>query len=251
MLDSLTDLDGLFRIEVLPIVLTLVLLEAILSADNAIALAALVRSLPDPKQEEWALRYGLVGAFVLRVVLILTATWVIKYWQFELLGAVYLLWLAGKYFLASAKPHEEGKAVPVASKLWEVVLLVSFTDLAFSLDSVTAAVAVAQDTWLVLLGGLIGIIALRLLAEIFIKLLAEFVNLEAAGYMIVALVGFRLLLKVIADAYVPPEWLMLTCIAAVFIWGFSKRTKPKLHISNVAIAQPVEDVIATSVNSEQ
>jgi YkoY family integral membrane protein len=252
MLDSLTDLGGLFRIEVIPIVLTLVLLEAILSADNAIALAALVRSLPDPKQEEWALRYGLIGAFVLRVLLILTATWVINYWQFELLGAVYLLWLAGKYFLASTKPHEEGKAVPVATKLWEVVLLVSLTDLAFSLDSVTAAVAVAQDTWLVLLGGLIGIIALRLLAEIFIKLLADFVYLEAAGYLIVALVGFRLLLKVIADSYVPPEWLMLTCIAATFIWGFSKRTKPELNLDldTVASEQTVEDVV-TSISGDQ
>lgn len=242
MLDQLTSLGGSFRVEVIPIIVTLVLLEAILSADNAIALAALVRSLPDPKQEQWALRYGLIGAFVLRVLLILTATWVINYWQFELLGAVYLLWLSGKYFLESTKPHEEGKAVPVASKLWEVVLLVSFTDLAFSLDSVTAAVAVAQETWLVLLGGLMGIIALRLLAEIFIKLLSEFVNLEAAGYLIVALVGMRLLLKVVADAYVPPEWLMITCIAAVFAWGFSKRTKPDLNVnlSAVATEQPVE-----------
>lgn len=87
-----------FRVEVIPILVVLILLEAILSADNAIALAAIVRSLPDPKQEEWALRYGLIGAFVLRVILIFTATWVIKYWQFELAGSLYLLWLSGKFF---------------------------------------------------------------------------------------------------------------------------------------------------------
>lgn len=249
MLDLLNSWGGSLRIEILPIILVLVLLEAILSADNAIALAALVRSLPDPKQEEWALQYGIIGAFVLRVILILTATWVIQYWQFELLGAAYLLWLAGKYFWASAKPHAEGEPVPVADKLWQVVLLVSFTDLAFSLDSVTAAVAVAQETWLVLLGGFIGIVALRLLAEIFIKLLEEFVHLEAAGYLIVGLVGCRLLLKVVADAYVPPEWLMLTCIAGIFLWGFSKHAKPRLqdlpelHLNAVAIEQPDEEVI--------
>ncbi|WP_019498783.1 TerC family protein [Pseudanabaena sp. PCC 6802] len=249
MLDRLNIWGGSLRIETLPIILVLVLLEAILSADNAIALAALVRSLPDPKQEEWALQYGIIGAFVLRIILILTATWVIQYWQFELLGATYLLWLAGKYFFASAKPHAEGEAVPVADKLWQVVLLVSLTDLAFSLDSVTAAVAVARETWLVLLGGFIGIVALRLLAEIFIKLLAEFARLEAAGYLIVGLVGCRLLLKVIADAYVPPEWLMLACIAGIFLWGFSKHTKsklpdlPELNLSAVAIEQPDEEVI--------
>lgn len=222
---QLTNIDNNpFRVEVIPIILVLLLMEAILSADNAIALAAIVRSLPDPEQEEWALRYGIIGAFVLRIILILTATWVIKYWQFELAGAIYLLWLSGKYFFASTAPdHQEGQATPMASKLWQVILLVSFTDLAFSLDSVTAAVAIAQETWLVLLGGVIGIVALRFLAELFIKWLAEFTYLEPAGYLIVVLVGFRLLLKVVADNLVPPEWLMLVCIGLIFIWGFSKR----------------------------
>lgn len=212
-----------FRIEILPIILVLILLEAILSADNAIALAALVRSLPDPEQERWALRYGLIGAFVFRVLLILTATWVIKYWQFELAGAAYLLWLSSRYFIVSSKEHEDGKPVPVANTLWQVVLLVSLTDLAFSLDSVTAAVAVAQETWLVLLGGVIGIIALRFLAGLFIEWLGIFTNLEPAGYLIVMVVGLRLLVKVVAESYVPPEWVMLACIGAIFTWGFSKR----------------------------
>jgi YkoY family integral membrane protein len=213
-----------FRPEVIPILGVLILLEAILSADNAIALAAIVRSLPDPKQEEWALRYGLIGAFVLRVVLIFTATWVIKYWQFELAGSVYLLWLSGKFFLEkSQEGHDAKHPVRMADKLWQVVLLVSLTDLAFSLDSVTAAVAVAQETWLVLIGGVVGIIALRFLAGLFIKWLEEFTHLESAGYLIVLLVGLRLFIKVFSDSLVPPEWLMLTCIGLVFLWGFSKR----------------------------
>jgi YkoY family integral membrane protein len=213
-----------FRPEVLPILGVLILLEAILSADNAIALAAIVRSLPDPKQEEWALRYGLIGAFVLRVVLIFTATWVIKYWQFELAGAIYLIWLSGKFFLEKSQAgHDAKNPVRMATKLWQVVALVSLTDLAFSLDSVTAAVAVAEETWLVLIGGVAGIITLRFLAGLFIKWLEEFTYLESAGYLIVLLVGLRLFIKVFSDSLVPPEWLMLTCIGLVFLWGFSKR----------------------------
>ena len=215
---------SMFRVEVIPILLVLILLEEILSADNAIALAAIVRSLPDPKEEAWALRYGLIGAFVLRVVLIFTATWVIKYWQFELAGALYLLWLAGKFFLEkSQEDHDTQHPVRMASKLWQVVALVSLTDLAFSLDSVTAAVAVAQETWLVLIGGVAGIITLRFLAGLFIQWLAEFTHLESAGYLIVMLVGLRLLVKVFSDSLVPPEWLMLSCIGLIFLWGFSKR----------------------------
>ena len=225
MFEQFLETNGLsFRPEVIPILGVLILLEAILSADNAIALAAIVRSLPDPKQEEWALRYGLIGAFVLRVVLIFTATWVIKYWQFELAGSVYLLWLSGKFFLEKSQAgHDAQHPVRMADKLWQVVALVSLTDLAFSLDSVTAAVAVAQETWLVLIGGVAGIIALRFLAGLFIKWLAEFTHLESAGYLIVLLVGLRLFIKVFSDSLVPPEWAMLTCIGLVFIWGFSKR----------------------------
>ncbi|MFZ4727920.1 TerC family protein [Pseudanabaena sp. BC1403] len=225
MFEQFLETNGLsFRPEVIPILGVLILLEAILSADNAIALAAIVRSLPDPKQEEWALRYGLIGAFVLRVVLIFTATWVIKYWQFELAGSVYLLWLSGKFFLEKSQAgHDAQHPVRMADKLWQVVALVSLTDLAFSLDSVTAAVAVAQETWLVLIGGVAGIITLRFLAGLFIKWLAEFTHLESAGYLIVLLVGLRLFIKVFSDSLVPPEWLMLTCIGLVFIWGFSKR----------------------------
>ena len=225
MIEQLLETNvSYFRVEVIPILVVLILLEAILSADNAIALAAIVRSLPDPKQEEWALRYGLIGAFVLRVILIFTATWVIKYWQFELAGSLYLLWLSGKFFLEkSQEDHDTQHPVRIANKLWQVVALVSLTDLAFSLDSVTAAVAVAQETWLVLIGGVAGIITLRFLAGLFIKWLAEFTHLESAGYLIVVLVGLRLFIKVVADSLVPPEWLMLSCIGLVFLWGFSKR----------------------------
>jgi YkoY family integral membrane protein len=225
MFEQFLDTNVLsFRVEVIPVLVVLILLEAILSADNAIALAAIVRSLPDPKQEEWALRYGLIGAFVLRVLLIFTATWVIKYWQFELAGSLYLLWLSGKFFLQKSQEENDAKhPVKMADKLWQVVALVSLTDLAFSLDSVTAAVAVAQETWLVLIGGVAGIITLRFLAGLFIKWLSEYTHLESAGYLIVLLVGLRLFIKVFSDSLVPPEWLMLSCIGLVFLWGFSKR----------------------------
>ncbi len=79
-------------------ILTLGVLETILSADNAVALAALVRELPDPRQQRQALNWGLAGAFVLRVALLVSASWTVKFWQVEVIGAIYLIWLAGKHF---------------------------------------------------------------------------------------------------------------------------------------------------------
>jgi len=215
---------GDISLETLAIIVVLVLLEAILSADNAIALASLVRNLGNPDQEKLALRFGLIGAFVLRVVLILVATWVIRYWQFQLAGALYLLWLSGKFFWEkSQKDEDDHSPTVIAQKLWQVVLLIAFTDLAFSLDSVTAAVAVAEETWLVLLGGLMGILALRFLANLFIKWIVEYTYLETAGYVIVLIVGAKLLLKVVNHSLVPPEWAIISFIGVIFAWGFSKR----------------------------
>jgi YkoY family integral membrane protein len=204
------------------VLLILIALEAVLSADNAIALAALVQGIEDETLQRRALNLGLVAAFVLRVVLIFTATWVIRYWQFELAGAAYLLWLSFKYFTSKTDEaqHHQG---PAFTNLWQAIPLLAFTDLAFSFDSVTTAIAVSEDRWLVVTGGVVGVVTLRFMAGLFIRWLEEYTYLQDAGYITVTLVGLRLLLKVFDSNLVPPEWLMITAIGLCFAWGFSKR----------------------------
>lgn len=224
MLDQIFDyLNFHFSIEALIVLLVLVMLEAVLSADNAIALAAIAQGLEDKKLERQALNIGLVVAYVLRISLILTATWVQQFWQFELLGAAYLLWLVFQHF-TSDEGEENHHHGPRFNSLWQAIPVLAFTDLAFSLDSVTTAIAVSQEKWLVLTGATLGIIILRFMAGLFIRWLDEYENLEDAGYITVAFVGLRLFLKVVNDDLVPPEWLVVTAIALIFIWGFSKRT---------------------------
>jgi YkoY family integral membrane protein len=223
MLDQLSNLPAHFEANTVFLVVILAGLEAVLSADNAIALAALVQGIEDEKLQRQALNLGMVAAFAMRMGLIFTATWVVQYWQFELLGAAYLLWLSFQYFLSE---EEEGQHHgPRFTTLWQAIPLIAVTDLAFSLDSVTTAIALVNERWLVILGGVIGIITLRLMAELFIRWLKEFVHLQDAGYVTVAMVGARLLLKVFNDQLVPPEWAMITVIAGLFAWGFSKRTE--------------------------
>jgi YkoY family integral membrane protein len=208
----------------------LVGLEAILSADNAIALAAISRGLEDPNLERKALNFGLVAAFVLRIALIFTAQWVFRYRFIELAGAAYLLWLAWNYFRedgtdASGRHQTHHRFY----SLWQAIPLIALTDLAFSLDSVTTAIALAPETWLVVAGGAVGVITLRFMAELFIRWLQDYERLEDAGYIAVAAVGARLLLRVVNPAWAPPEWMMVTAIALVFIWGFSKRNLPRVE----------------------
>ncbi|MBD2092829.1 DUF475 domain-containing protein [Microcoleus sp. FACHB-1515] len=217
---------GLNTLLLLPV---LVVLEAVLSADNAIALAAIAQGLHDPKLQRNALNLGLVVAFVLRVGLILAASWVIQYWQFELLGAAYLLWLVFQYFTSNESEGKEHHG-PRFTSLWQAIPVIALTDLAFSLDSVTTAIAVSSETWLILLGGAIGVVTLRFMAGLFIRWLEEFEHLESAGYLTVALVGLRLLVRVFNDSLVPPEWLMIGAIAILFTWGFSKRVQPATEV---------------------
>jgi YkoY family integral membrane protein len=224
MLDHIFDyLHFHFSIEAPIVLLILVFLEAVLSADNAIALAAIAQGLEDKTLERQALNIGLVFAYVLRITLLLTATWVQKFWQFELLGAGYLLWLVFQHF-TSQEDEENHHHGPRFNSLWQAIPVIAFTDLAFSLDSVTTAIAVSQEWWLVITGTTIGIVALRFMAGLFIRWLDEYENLEDAGYITVAFVGLRLLLKVINDDLVPPQWIMVSAIAIILAWGFSKRT---------------------------
>lgn len=236
MLDTFLNSSD-FGLETLLLLPVLISLEAVLSADNAIALAALTQGLQDPKLQQRALNIGLVLAYVLRMTLILTATWVMKFWQVELAGALYLLWLVVQYFTSSS--NEDGERPhhgPRFSSLWQAIPMIAITDLAFSLDSVTTAIAISQEIWLILLGATIGIITLRFMAGLFIRWLDEFMHLEDAGYITVALVGLRLLVRVINPQLVPPEWVMVGMIALIFAWGFSERTQPNLEVA----ADPVE-----------
>ena len=226
--------------ELLLLLPLLVALEAVLSADNAIALAALSRQLKDPRQQGQALNLGLGLALLFRLLLIGAARWVLDFWPLQLLAAAYLLWLC----LSSLKPLWWGASAgsadeatpevaaapevanPVAAHsrgLGAVVLTLALTDLAFSLDSVAAAVAVSDNLLLVIAGGVIGVVALRFTAALFIRWLDQFRHLEAAGYLAVGLVGVRLLLRLGAPQLVPPEWVLLLVVALLFAWGFSSR----------------------------
>jgi YkoY family integral membrane protein len=187
-------------------------------------LAAVTQGLKDPKLEQQALNLGLLFAYVLRMGLIFASSWVIGYWQFELAGALYLLWLVFQYFTSSNDGEDSDEHHgPRFNSLWQAIPMIALTDLAFSLDSVTTAIAVSKETWLVIIGGTMGVIALRFMAGLFIRWLAEYEHLEDAGYMTVALVGIRLLVRVFNDSLVPPEWVMISMVGVLFAWGFSKR----------------------------
>ncbi len=228
--------------EILVLLPLLVALEVVLSADNAIALAAISRGLKDPNRQTQALNLGLALALVFRLGLIAAAEWVIDFWPLQLAAAGYLLWLAATSVLPLLRSEaaeddgtagagapgdrsdgEAGAPAPHNRGLASVIVTLALTDLAFSLDSVAAAVAVSDRLPLVMTGAAIGVVALRLTAGLFIRWLAVFRHLEAAGYLAVGLVGVRLIVRLVAPQLVPPEWVLLSVVGLLFAWGFSVR----------------------------
>jgi YkoY family integral membrane protein len=222
MIDKQIDFLANINFATLTLLLVLVALEAVLSADNAIALASISQGLTDEKLRQKALNLGLIFAYVLRMTLIVTATWVVRYWQFQLLGAMYLLWLVFQYFAAGKDENGEQQR-PQYDSLWQVIPIIAVTDLAFSLDSVATAIAVSTDTWLVITGATIGIILLRFMAELFIRWLNEYTHLEDAGYVAVGLVGVKLLVRALYPTLEVPEQITVAVVAIIFTWGFSQR----------------------------
>jgi len=171
----------------------LILLEALLSADNALILAIIVRRLPKEQQKK-ALFYGLAGAFVLRLLAILIAVQIISFWWLQALGSIYLLYLPAKHFLSHAAKtyYASGRA----AGFWPTVFQAEMTDIAFAVDSVLVAVAVEHrrdKVWVVYLGAICGVILLRFAARGFLKLLERYPYFDHVAYVLVAWAGIKLL----------------------------------------------------------
>lgn len=186
-------------------VLMLLLLEMLLSGDNALVLAIMVRKLP-AHQQRAALLWGLWGAFILRTICLGMAAFLIKYWFLQTIGAMYLLYLTIHFFLKSGDHHEEEALADAESaagsaegprkgfdkRFWGVVLSVELTDLAFAIDSIIVAVGVSSELWVVVTGGFLGLLAMRFVADLCVRLLRKYPALEATAYLLVGWVGVKL-----------------------------------------------------------
>ena len=144
----------------------LIALEGLLSADNAMVLAVLVLGLPKREQRK-ALRYGIVGAFAFRVLAILLAVYLIRIRVVMLIGAAYLLWLPYHHFSGSEDAASRRKPKKAASWLgmspfWSTVVKVELTDIVFAIDSILVAVAMSNKLWVIITGGILGVVAMRL-----------------------------------------------------------------------------------------
>ena len=172
---------------------TLAILEGILSVDNSLVLAILVRDLPKDQQKR-ALTYGIVGAFVFRFLALIFAAYLMRMAVFKLIGGGYLVYLAMKHMFFFYKEDAHQIKPKVAKSFWKTVMVVELTDIAFSIDSITTAVAMSKKLLVVWIGGILGIIFLRFAAGLFVRLLERLPKLEDLAYQLIFFIGTKLFL---------------------------------------------------------
>src|SRR5690625_116584 len=237
-------------IEYVWVLIILVGLEGLLAADNALVLAIMVKHLPE-KERRKALFYGLLGAVVLRFGSLFIISFSVNVWQVQAIGALYLLSTSFNHLFKKSLNKDTTK-VPKASAsgFWWTVIKVEIADLAFAVDSILAAVALAialppsnlftigsldgMQFLVIFIGGMIGVVLMRFAADVFVRLLYKRPSLEVAAFLIVGWVGVKLLVLVLAHedigiiplSFVESVGWKLTFYIGLFVialagWGYS------------------------------
>lgn len=190
----------------------LIIIESLLSVDNAAVLATMVMDLPE-KQRQRALKYGIWGAYIFRGLAMLFAAFLIKIWWLKPLGGVYLLYLVYDYWKGKQTETTEDDILNKESNwlykatvgslgsFWATVALVELMDMAFSIDNVFAAVAFTPNIILVCTGVFIGILAMRFIAQWFVKLMEKYPFLETSAFLVIAILGIKLTLSLYEHFY--------------------------------------------------
>ena len=193
-----------FQVSDLITIALLVVLEGLLSADNALVLAILVLGLPKKDQRK-ALRYGILGAFFFRILAILLAVYLIQVAFVKLIGAAYLLWLSYSHFFGRGEGEDRSTIKPAAgwlglSPFWATVVKVELTDIVFAVDSILVAVAMSSKQWVIITGGVLGIIAMRMVIGQLLAIVRKYPALVDGAFVIIGWVAIKLFVEYASQA---------------------------------------------------
>ena len=214
---SLSNFEGVFSVSGISTILLLLLLEGLLSADNALVLAMMVKPLPENQQKK-ALIYGIWGAYLFRFLVIGIGTYLIKFTWIKALGALYLLYMAYKGLFGGSEEIHEDVSTVVQKGLLATIISVEAMDIVFSIDSVTAALAVSDKVWVLFLGAVFGILMMRGVAQVFVTLIEKVPELEKTAYILIGLIGLKLGAELVHIEI--PEVLFFGLLITVFVGTF-------------------------------
>ena len=187
-------------IEALPVIISLIIIEGLLSVDNALAIAAMANHLPG-RQKYLALKFGIIGAYFFRGLCLAFAAWIIENPWLKICGAAYLVYLMCDHFRGSEESKSADTSKIAQRGFFGTIVAIEIMDLSLSVDNVVAAVAMSPKLWVVCTGVFIGILALRFVAGACIRLIEKFPILEHTAFILVGYVGFILVYELLSDPH--------------------------------------------------
>lgn len=221
------------------IILSLVMIECLLSVDNAVVLAAQTRVLPTLKEQEESLFYGIWGSYLFRFLIIGIGTYLINFWEIKVIGAAYLIYLVYRFFhnkffgkRPMRKVRNRASSLTGRKRFWSVVAQIEFMDIIFSVDSVLASLAISPNPVIVLIGGLIGIACMRGVAEVIMRLMRKIPELEPMAYVLIFIIAIKLFLTIpTIDVEIPADifgmFMLFVFVLTIIIHFVRRKGKQK------------------------
>jgi len=219
---------------------SLVILEGLLSADNALVLAVMVKHLPPDKQKK-ALTYGLFGAYFFRFFFIGIGVYLIHFTWIKVVGAAYLAWIVIKHFWLGGDDDDasamkkDSWTIRLFGVFWATVISVELMDLAFSVDSILASLAVSNEIWILLIGGMLGILMMRTVAKLFLVLIEKVPELENTAFVLIGIIAAKMFASIFGfelDHYVFFAILIAAFIITFIIHIINKNKKVSEEIAS-------------------
>lgn len=189
------------------ILINIVLIEALLSIDNATILTTLVKNINkkdiniNKKDIKKALNYGLFGAYFFRIISLIFAAVIINMWWLKLIGGLYLIYLGINHFLKTQKEENNFFKINFFSKIWVTILYVELIDFLFSIDNIFAGISYSNNPLLIFLGVFISLFLLRISTVKLLKLTEKYSSLEDSAFFIIILLGLKLIISLYEKIY--------------------------------------------------
>lgn len=226
------------------IIVSLIVIEVLLSVDNALVNATLAEALPENKRVK-AIRIGiLLGAFF-RIIALFAVAIIIENLWLKILGALYLMYLAVAHL--GKVVDDEGHALKQKTTFRGVIIQITLADIVFSLDNVISAVSFSSNTYIVMLGVGIGIVSMLFITPILSRVIHKYKGMPQAAYVIVGLIGLALLVETMLHIHIS-EVIKFLCILGVIgftVWyehslKLRKISTPFLKALQYIIALPLD-----------
>ncbi|MFA6014550.1 MAG: TerC family protein [Gallionellaceae bacterium] len=204
-------------------VFKIILIDLLLSGDNAVVIALACRNLPEAQRRKGIL-YGVGGAIGLRIVLTFFAVSLLALPYLKLVGAFLLIWIGIKLLLPDDE-HAEGN-IKAETQLWGAIKTIIVADFVMSLDNVLGVAAVANgNVWLLVFGLLISIPMIAWSSQLVLKLIDRFPIIIFGGGALLGYVAGEMLVtealfKPLVEAQHALHWLIpLSCAVLVVVLG--------------------------------